>query len=482
MPRRSCACAASPSASARLLANDGIDLDLARGEMLALLGENGAGKTTLMSILFGHYVADAGTVEVAGLAGALQPLRPGSPQAALAAGIGMVHQHFALADNLSVFDNIVLGSQPLWRPALRRRAARAKLAALIEASGLAVPLDAMVSSLSVGERQRVEILKALYRDARILILDEPTAVLTPQEAEGLFAVLRRLAAQGLAHRLHLAQAGRGAGDQPPRRGAARRPRGGRTADRRRRPRRCWPRPWSAAPIPETRERPAAPGAPVLELDGVTLRGAPAGRSARRRDVRAPGRRDARHRRRLRQRPGGAGRAGLGPGPARCRPGRPVRPPGAGRARRAAMVAAGVGRIPEDRHRDGVVGDMAVWENLALEDYRGRAAQRCGLMRRAALRDAGAAADRAPTTCAARGRRRATRLLSGGNIQKLILGRVLEPVARPDPGQPADPRPRCRRGGRGPRPAARAARGRGAGIAADLGGPRRAVRPVRSRSP
>ncbi|MGO4129210.1 ATP-binding cassette domain-containing protein, partial [Inquilinus sp. YAF38] len=180
-----------------LLANDGIDLDLACGEVLALLGENGAGKTTLMSILFGHYVADAGTVEVAGPAGALQPLRPGSPQAALAAGIGMVHQHFALADNLSVFDNIVLGSQPLWRPALRRRQARTKLAALIQASGLAVPLDAMVSGLSVGERQRVEILKALYRDARILILDEPTAVLTPQEADGLFAVLRRLAGQGL---------------------------------------------------------------------------------------------------------------------------------------------------------------------------------------------------------------------------------------------------------------------------------------------
>ncbi|KGM31272.1 ATP-binding cassette domain-containing protein, partial [Inquilinus limosus] len=135
-----------------LLANDGIDLDLARGEVLALLGENGAGKTTLMNILFGHYVADAGTVEVAvPEGGTLVPLRPGSPQAALAAGIGMVHQHFALADNLSVFDNIVLGSQPLWRPALRRRETRARLAALIEASGLAVPLDAPVSGLSVGE-------------------------------------------------------------------------------------------------------------------------------------------------------------------------------------------------------------------------------------------------------------------------------------------------------------------------------------------
>jgi len=405
-----------------LLANDGIDLDLARGEVLALLGENGAGKTTLMSILFGHYVADAGTVEVAGPGGALQPLRPGSPQAALAAGIGMVHQHFALADNLSVFDNIVLGSQPLWRPALRRRAARAKLTALAEASGLTVPLDAMVSGLSVGERQRVEILKALYRDARILILDEPTAVLTPQEAEGLFAVLRRLAGQGLgivfishklaevlaiSRRVVVLRAGRVAAEMA-------------TAGV---DRAALAEAMVGRAVPETRKRPASPGVAVLALDGVTLRG--------------PGGRTLLDGVSLELRGGevlgiagvsGNGQAALAElvsGVARPDSGRVTlfdRPAPVGSP--AAMVAAGVGRIPEDRHRDGVVGDMAVWETLALEDYRGRQAQRWALMRRAALRDRarrliGAYDVRGP------GPEARTRLLSGGNIQKLILGRVLE---------------------------------------------------------
>ncbi|RZL51782.1 MAG: ATP-binding cassette domain-containing protein, partial [Variovorax sp.] len=176
-----------------LVANDAISLDLQAGEVLALLGENGAGKSTLMSILFGHYTADAGRIEAFG-----EPLAPGDPKAALAAGIGMVHQHFTLADNLSVLDNVLMGTEPLWRPFSRREAARAKLAAVSGRFGLPVKPDARVGTLSVGERQRVEILKALYRGARILILDEPTAVLTPQESESLFATLAQMVAQGLS--------------------------------------------------------------------------------------------------------------------------------------------------------------------------------------------------------------------------------------------------------------------------------------------
>ncbi|HET8733350.1 MAG TPA: ATP-binding cassette domain-containing protein, partial [Anaeromyxobacteraceae bacterium] len=176
-----------------LVANDAISLELGRGEVLALLGENGAGKSTLVSILFGHYVADEGTVEVFG-----QRLPPGQPRAALAAGVGMVHQHFTLADNATVLENIVLGTEPLYRPFIRTRAARARVRELSERFGLAVDTDARVGDLSVGERQRVEILKALYRGARILVLDEPTSVLTPQEAETLFATLRELAAAGLS--------------------------------------------------------------------------------------------------------------------------------------------------------------------------------------------------------------------------------------------------------------------------------------------
>ncbi len=136
-----------------LTANDAISLTLHRGEVIALLGENGAGKTTLMNILFGQYTADEGTVDVFG-----QPLSPGNPRAALAAGLGMVHQHFTLADNLTVLENIQLGTSSLWRMGLGRAAARAKLAKLAADFGLGVDPDALVGSLAVGERQRVEIL------------------------------------------------------------------------------------------------------------------------------------------------------------------------------------------------------------------------------------------------------------------------------------------------------------------------------------
>jgi simple sugar transport system ATP-binding protein len=176
-----------------LVANDAIDLDLHRGEVLALLGENGAGKTTLMNILFGHYVADRGEVHVFGA-----PLPPGNPRAALSAGIGMVHQHFTLADNLTTIENIVLGTESLMSFGRGRAAAAAQVAALSRDFGLSVRPDAKVGTLSVGERQRVEILKALYREARILILDEPTAVLTPQETTALFATLKRAVEKGLS--------------------------------------------------------------------------------------------------------------------------------------------------------------------------------------------------------------------------------------------------------------------------------------------
>ena len=170
-----------------LVANDQVDLDLYKGEILALLGENGAGKTTLMNILFGHYVADKGVVEINGHA-----LLPGSPKEALREGLGMVHQHFTLADNMTVLDNIMLGTESLL--SLRRKNIQAieKIKNLTKQYEIDVNPNSLVKNLSVGQRQRVEILKALYRDVRILILDEPTAVLTPQESDHLFATLRLL--------------------------------------------------------------------------------------------------------------------------------------------------------------------------------------------------------------------------------------------------------------------------------------------------
>lgn len=172
-------------------ANDGVDLMVRAGSIHGLVGENGAGKSTLMSVLYGFYEADAGSIEVDGL-----PARIRNAQQAIALGLGMVHQHFMLVDTLSALDNVLLGAEGGLLLPGARAAARASLEALMASTGLGVRLDLPVGELSVGDRQRLEILKALHRGARILILDEPTAVLTPQETAQLFEVLARLREQG----------------------------------------------------------------------------------------------------------------------------------------------------------------------------------------------------------------------------------------------------------------------------------------------
>ena len=181
-----------------VLANNDVTIELQKGEVLALLGENGAGKTTLMNMLFGHYLPDSGNVEIMSSNSDLVPLELGNPSAALAVGIGMVHQHFTLAENITAFENITLGAEPLFSFNRNQKIARKKIGKIMSNSGLDAPLDTLVGRLSVGEKQRVEILKALYRDAHILVLDEPTAVLTPQEADALFDNLRRMTNQGLS--------------------------------------------------------------------------------------------------------------------------------------------------------------------------------------------------------------------------------------------------------------------------------------------
>jgi general nucleoside transport system ATP-binding protein len=177
-----------------VVANDRVDFDLRRGEVHALLGENGAGKSTLMSILYGLYHPDEGEIRVHG-----QRVEVDSPSRAIELGIGMVHQHFMLVPVMSVTENIVLGGEPRRRGGLLdvREGAR-RVRELSERYGLAVDPDAVIEDVTVGAQQRVEILKTLYRDARILVLDEPTAVLTAQEANELFEVLRALKDDGVA--------------------------------------------------------------------------------------------------------------------------------------------------------------------------------------------------------------------------------------------------------------------------------------------
>jgi general nucleoside transport system ATP-binding protein len=186
-----------------IVANDNVDFDLRKGEVHALLGENGAGKSTLMNVVYGLYHPDEGQILING-----KPAELGSPKAAIENGIGMVHQHFMLIPVMSVAENIVLATEPTHNGILLDYAAAEKRVREISTRfGLAVDPRAIVQDITVGQQQRVEILKALYRGADILVLDEPTAVLTPQEAQELFAIIRSLTEQGksiifISHKLN----------------------------------------------------------------------------------------------------------------------------------------------------------------------------------------------------------------------------------------------------------------------------------------
>ena len=399
-----------------LHANQDISLSLKRGEVLALLGENGAGKTTLMNILFGHYVADSGGIEVSG-----KILPKGSPKASIDAGLGMVHQHFTLADNLSVLDNIILGTQPIWDFRLQHGEAADRILGLGSRFGLEVDPNARVAELSMGERQRVEILKALYRNARILILDEPTAVLTPQESRTLFKTLRQLLDEGLSiifisHKLAevlevsdrivvlrdgklvlevnvseaseeiLAEAMVG----------------------------------RSFKMPIRKEVPA--GESLLALENVTVSGSnrvsdldQASFSVHAREV--------------------VGLAGISGNGQRILAdiisgmqsptsgkvflyGKPIK-----RFHPREMLMQKVGRIPEDRQSFGVVGDMNLAENVITEVYKNPDYSKLGFLN---LKNRQNFAEKVVQEFDVRGVKNhaPVRLLSGGNMQKLILGRVL----------------------------------------------------------
>jgi simple sugar transport system ATP-binding protein len=174
-----------------VVANSNVNFQVEQGEIHALVGENGAGKTTLMNILYGLYSPDAGQILLDGW-----PVKISNPHTAIRLGIGMVHQHFQLVPSLTVAENVVLGYEPRRSLFVDDKQMLARVRNLSKSFGLRVDPQRRVADLSVGEQQRVEILKLLYRDARLLVFDEPTAVLTPQEAQELFQVMRRLVAEG----------------------------------------------------------------------------------------------------------------------------------------------------------------------------------------------------------------------------------------------------------------------------------------------
>ncbi|MEP2892658.1 ABC transporter ATP-binding protein [Tateyamaria sp.] len=398
-----------------LIANDDVTLSLGQGEILALLGENGAGKTTLMNILFGHYAADEGTVRVFG-----NELPSGKPRAAIDAGVGMVHQHFTLAGNLTVLENVMLGSQSLLSMTSARAAARKKLMQIADRFGLPVRPEAKINQLSVGERQRVEILKALYRDARILILDEPTAVLARPEAQRLFETLRDMTKEGLSlifisHKLHEVMA---ASDR------VAVLRGGQMVAERQTAQ------TNSSELAELMvgrkvERPKRQshqiGAPVLMADKVRVEN---NGQAQLDDLS------------FTVNEGeilcivgvsGNGQAALGAllsgltvpvSGTLTLAGQDVGPLGP-----RGMIRAGVGRVPEDRHAEGAVGELAVWENAVLERLRSPEFSRKGFVRQAACKAYAAELIQRFDIRGATPDTR-TRLLSGGNMQKLILGRCL----------------------------------------------------------
>lgn len=401
-----------------VVANQDVTLELKEGEMLALLGENGAGKTTLMSILFGHYVADSGSVEVFG-----EKLPEGSPRAALNKGVGMVHQHFTLAGNMTVLENVMLGTESLLATGHDKKAALGKLSALMDRFCLEVNPTAQVKDLSVGERQRVEILKVLYRDARILILDEPTSVLTPQEADHLFATLRQLVKEGLSvifitHKMREVMA------SSDRCAVLRHGRvvfesatDATTAEK-------LAHAMVGSEIPKAHRsgQKTDMACEVLHLESIYVSD---GTDKRLLD-------DLSLQLNSHQIVGIAGVSGNGqaqladlicgliePEYGRITiHGEPLYKPTP-----AAMIANGVGRVPDDRTGTGLVADMTVMENTAIESYKRPAFSKRGVLN---FKKIATHAKELITSFDVRcpGIDTPVRKLSGGNMQKLILARVL----------------------------------------------------------
>lgn len=398
-------------------ANHNVNFRLERGEICALLGENGAGKTTLMNILFGYYACDEGEIRIGG-----ERVNLASPRAAVRRGVRMIHQHFALVPSLSVLENVAVGQEDHRLGFLDWQAARKRLLELEQRFGISLDPDAKVWTLSVGEQQKVEILKALYRECRVLIMDEPTAVLVPSEVRELFVMLRAFSAQGngvvfISHKLHEVME---ISDRIVvlRNGEVMAEKATRDTDARELANLMVGRDVLGRSEPRRR----TPGRPVLEiacLSAANDKGLPAlravdlvvreGEALGLAGVSGNGQRElAEVLFGLRKPTAGAVRIGG----RRIEPGAP-----------AAVMAAGAARIPEDRIATGLMMDLSIADNLILENRRSPEFRRRGLM------DSGRVREHAERLIGQFGVKTAgpgaaAKSLSGGNLQKVILAREL----------------------------------------------------------
>jgi ABC-type uncharacterized transport system ATPase subunit len=402
-----------------VLANDNVNFDLRSGEVHALLGENGAGKSTLMNILYGLYTPDEGEILLRG-----EPIELGSTRAAIEHGIGMVHQHFMLIPVMTVAENIVLATEPRRGGVLLDfDAARKRVRELSERYGLLVDPDARVDRISVGQQQRVEILKALYRGAEILILDEPTAVLTPQEAKELFEILESLKSQGksiifISHKLNevlevadrITTLRRGVVvDTIPAAGATEEGLARMMVGR--------------EVLLRVEKTSGHPGDPLLQVEDLTViddRGLEMVRGVsfevRGGEILGLAGVDAN------------GQSELIDAIAGLRPVRSGRIVVAGEdlthAHAKDALDAGIGHIPEDRHRRGLVLPFTLTENLALHAYRKKPNSSRGFLNLAAMTER---ARRLLKEFDVRGGTPSTpaAALSGGNQQKVVLAREID---------------------------------------------------------
>jgi len=400
-----------------VVANADVSLRVHRGEILALLGENGAGKSTLVKMIYGLYEPDEGEIVIKG-----DPVRLKGPRDAIRRGIGMVHQHFQLVPVFTVAENVILGDEPHRGPFVNMAKARAKVAQLAEDFGLQVDVDARVEDLPVGTQQRVEILKALYRDADVLILDEPTAVLTPQETDELLRVVKGFADNGvsvifithklrevlaIADTIEVLRGGRAVGTTTP-------------ADT------------DAAGLAQMMvgrsvlltvdKAPAKPGDVVLDVVDLSASN----------DIGLPAVRDVTLQVRAGEILGIAGVEGNGQREL-------VQALTGLRASRAAQMtvngqdirgrsphaihALGVGHVPEDRETDGLVGGYSVADNLVLDRYDEPEFSRFGVRNRDSVN---ALAEQLVTQFDVRTPSTQTTVqsLSGGNKQKVVIAREL----------------------------------------------------------